>query len=201
MAEKEEMLSINGRKTLVFRSIVPCQLDCHWHSLVLRRRLLDLFQQIQLDGFWEKLRICSPSQARKRRLAGKQHSRDTECWLRSDVWQVTYLLPTLQPFASSSLLSAYTHRQSILSLAAHWVPLPFPSLSQASCIIPVFSFTIDSLSSFELCIVITMCHLFPHKLIRKGTFISLVPNQLLKQALFLGYRLVLFRTFSNTPAG
>lgn len=108
MAEKEETRSINGRKTVVFRSIVPCQLDCHCHSLILMRRLLDLLQQIQLDGFWEKLRICSPSQARDRRLAGEQHSRDTGCWPRSDVWQVTYISPTLQPFASSSLLSAYT---------------------------------------------------------------------------------------------
>lgn len=58
----------------------------------------------------------------------------------------------------------------------------------------------DSLSSFELCTVITVCHLFPHKLTRKGTFISLVPNHLLKQALFLGYSLALFRTLSNTLA-
>ena len=67
------------------------------------RRLIDLFQQTQLDA--------------------PPYRPGAEGLLESSTVVTWNLSPKLLPFASSSLLSDYTQEQNIMSLAAHWLPL------------------------------------------------------------------------------
>lgn len=138
---------------------------------------------------------CSPLQARYRRLAGEQHSGDMQSCTQAAV--ICFLIITQWLY---TIIKHYVLGCPLVSPAYHKPVISYPVFYLQWTYCCLFNYFQFYSKSSSLCLVITMYHLFPHKLTCKGTFISLVLDHLLKQVSLLGYSLMLFRTFSDVPA-